>query len=347
MLESPLIRIDPWLAPHNGAILERRQHLRDMRRRIIGDSSLSDFAQGHHYFGLHQTTEGWVFREWLPNATDVYLIGDFSQWRDTPEFQLTKVADNVWEITLPLDVLSHETLYKLHVHWPDGDGERIPAYATRLIQDPETHVFSAQVWSLPQAYTWQHPFVRDASHTPYIYEAHIGMSGEDEKVTGYAEFMSHTLPRIIAAGYTTIQLMAIQEHPYYGSFGYHVSSFFAASSRFGTPEELKALIDAAHGAGIAVILDLVHSHAVKNEAEGLSRQDGSLSQYFHDGPRGSHTAWDSRLFDYGKPQVAHFLLSNCRYWLEEYHFDGFRFDGVTSMLYIDHGLDRAFGSYDE
>ncbi len=347
MFESPLIRIDPWLAPFNAAILERRQHVRAMRRHIIGDDRLADFAQGHHYFGLHQTPEGWVFREWLPNAAAVYLTGEFSEWQDTADFQLRPLDDGVWEITLPAGTLRHEMLYKLHVHWDGGDGERIPAYATRVVQDPETHLFSAQVWAPSDPYQWKHDFTRPTTAAPYIYEAHIGMSGEGEKVATYAEFMRDTLPRIIRAGYTTIQLMAVQEHPYYGSFGYHVSSFFAASSRFGTPEDLKALIDAAHGAGIAVILDLVHSHAVKNEAEGLSRQDGTPNQYFHDGPRGTHEAWDSRLFDYGKPQVAHFLLSNCRYWLEDYRFDGYRFDGVTSMLYRDHGLGRSFNSYDE
>lgn len=318
-----------------------------MRQRIVGDQSLVDFAQGHHYFGLHKTAEGWTFHEWLPNATSVFLIGDFSGWTDMPEFALKREANGIWKLNLPADTLQHEGLYKLHVHWPGGDGERIPAYATRVVQDPETLVFNAQVWEPEQRYEWQHSFTPPAGTVPYIYEAHIGMSGEKERVTTAAEFTRDTLPRIIADGYNTIQLMAVQEHPYYGSFGYHVSSFFAASSRFGTPEDFKALIDTAHGSGIAVIIDLVHSHAVKNETEGLSRQDGTYDQYFHNGPRGNHAAWDSRLFDYGKPEVAHFLLSNCRYWLEEYHFDGFRFDGVTSMLYADHGLERAFTSYDD
>ena len=141
--------------------------------------------------------------------------------------------------------------------------------------------------------------------------------------------------------------MAIQEHPYYGSFGYHVSSFYAASSRFGTPDDLKHLIDDAHSMGIAVIMDIVHSHAVKNELEGLGRFDGSYNQYFYGDHRREHPAWDSLCFDYGKNEVLHFLLSNCKFWLEEYGFDGFRFDGVTSMLYYSHGLGQAFGSYDD
>ena len=164
------------------------------------------------------------------------------------------------------------------------------------------------------------------------------MGGNAERVSTYEEFRQNVLPRVDALGYNCIQIMAIQEHPYYGSFGYHVSSFFAASSRFGTPEELKALIDDAHGRGIAVIMDLVHSHAVKNEQEGLGNFDGTPYQYFHAGSRREHPAWDSLCFDYQKPQVIHFLLSNCKFWLDEYNFDGFRFDGVTSMIYRSHGL---------
>ncbi|MDP3180524.1 MAG: alpha-amylase family glycosyl hydrolase, partial [Bacteroidota bacterium] len=176
---------------------------------------------------------------------------------------------------------------------------------------------------------------------------HIGMAGENERVHTYNEFQTDILPRIHQAGYNTIQLMAIPEHPYYGSFGYHVSSFFAPSSRFGTPEELKQLVDEAHGMGISVIIDLVHSHAVKNENEGLGKYDGTRWQFFHDGGKGEHPAWDSYCFNYGKPEVLHFLLSNIRYWLEEFKFDGFRFDGVTSMLYFDHGLGKAFTCYDD
>jgi 1,4-alpha-glucan branching enzyme len=214
-----------------------------------------------------------------------------------------------------------------------------------VVQDASTLIFNAQVWQPPSAYRWRHDAFKRKKSPPLVYEVHPGMAQAEEKVGTWQEFTERILPRIAAAGYNTIQLMAVQEHPYYGSFGYQVSSFFAASSRFGTPEDLKGLVDAAHGAGIAVVMDLVHSHAVSNEVEGLSRYDGTLHQFFHDLPRGRHTAWDSRCFDYGKIQVLHFLLSNCRFWLDEYRVDGFRFDGVTSMLYLDHGLGRDFLSY--
>jgi 1,4-alpha-glucan branching enzyme len=201
------------------------------------------------------------------------------------------------------------------------------------------------VWNPGKEYLWIHHSPETAERTPLIYEAHVGMATEEPRTGSYNEFRQNILPRIRKAGYNTIQLMAVQEHPYYGSFGYHVSNFFAVSSRFGTPEELKALVDEAHGMGISVIMDIVHSHAVKNVLEGLGMFDGSPFQYFHAGPRREHVAWDSLCFNYGRNEVLHFLLSNCKFWLEEYHFDGFRFDGVTSMLYYDHGLSRDFTEY--
>lgn len=347
MVKQRLSSIDPWLEPHAKQLQRRVDHVAAVKKRLLAGKKLPDFALGHLYFGLHVTDDGWVLREWAPNATKIYVVGEFSDWKDDEGYALTSADEGNWEITLPAHTLKHKTLYKLHIYWNGGDGYRIPAWATRVVQDPETHEFNAQVWASETPHIWHDAGFKPAKTPPLVYEAHIGMAGEKEKVATYREFTRDVLPRIAADGYTTIQLMAIQEHPYYGSFGYHVSSFFAASSRFGTPDDLKALVDAAHQAGIAVILDVVHSHAVKNEVEGLSRYDGSLTQFFHEGSRGHHDQWDSRVFDYGKPQVVHFLLSNCRYWLDEYHFDGFRFDGVTSMLYLHHGMGHAFTNYND
>ncbi len=344
-----LAHTDPWLEPFSEQIQARIKHTDKKRQQLTkhGKIPLTDMTLGHLYFGLHEKDEYWVFREWAPNATDLFLVGDFNQWQEQPDFACKKMAHGVWELKVPAKIISHKDHYKLRVYWQGGEGFRLPAWATRVVQDPKTLEFSAQVWQPKNAYKWNDANFIPPEETPFIYEVHIGMSGEEGKVTGYQEFTKETLPRIVQAGYNTIQLMAIQEHPYYGSFGYHVSSYFAASSRFGTPEDLKQLVDTAHQLGLRVILDLVHSHAVKNETEGLSRFDGTLTQYFHEGERGNHKAWDSRCFDYAKPEVLHFLLSNCRYWLEEYHFDGFRFDGVTSMLYAHHGLEKSFTSYDE
>ena len=297
------------------------------------------------YFGLHRTENGWVMREWAPNATKMFLVGTFNQWTEIRPYELKRGENGVWEIELPAQAMAHGDFYKLKIHWEGGEGERIPAYANRVVQDTATKIFSAQVWAPETAYEFKVKKFKPRTRPLFIYECHIGMAQNKEAVGTYNEFRETVLPRVQAGGYNAIQIMAIQEHPYYGSFGYHVSSSFAASSRFGTPEELKALIDDAHSRGIAVIMDIVHSHAVKNEQEGLGRFDGSIDQYFHGNDRREHPAWDSLCFDYGKNEVLHFLLSNCKYWLDEYHFDGFRFDGVTSMLYFNHGLGQAFGGY--
>ena len=347
MAKLPIISNDPWLQPYSEAITGRHEDvLRKEAELLTGTDSLDSFANAHKYFGLHHLDNGsWVFREWAPNATGITLIGDFSGWKEEMRYRLEKRPNGVWEIVLTAESIHHGDLYKMMVHWDGGIGERIPAYATRVVQDEHTHLFSAQVWAPDKPYKWKVRKFTPKTDPLLIYECHIGMAQESEGVGSYIEFRDKVLPRIASDGYNAIQIMAIQEHPYYGSFGYHVSSFFAASSRFGTPDDLKSLVDKAHSLGIAVIMDIVHSHAVKNENEGLGKLDGSPDLYFHSGPRREHPAWDSLCFDYGKNEVLHFLLSNCKYWLEEYRFDGYRFDGVTSMLYYSHGLGQAFGSY--
>jgi 1,4-alpha-glucan branching enzyme len=344
---SPLLD-DPYLAPYAEIIRRRAQLAADKAAQLSsGLERLSEFACAHEYYGLHRHDGGWVFREWAPNASGIWMVGDFSDWRVDDAFRLNRLPGrNVWEIFLPEERLQHGQFYRLEMAWDGGRGERIPAYARRVVQDPKTLLFAAQVWD-PEPYVWKVNDFKVPKRVPLVYEAHIGMAQDKPAVGTYGEFREKILPRIVAAGYNTLQLMAVMEHPYYGSFGYHVSSFFACSSRFGTPEELKELVDAAHAAGLVVIIDIVHSHAVKNEREGLSMFDGTPYQYFHDGLRGWHEAWDSRCFDYGKTDVLHFLLSNCRYWLDEFRVDGFRFDGITSMLYLHHGLGVDFLDYSQ
>ena len=351
MKDLKIIKHDPWLEPFKGAIEGRHNDVINKERELTqACGSLTEFANAHEYFGLHRTQRGgWVFREWAPGATAITLVGDFSNWKPMKKFELRRLpgSDGVWETRLRPSDIHHGQHYKMIVEWPGGSGERIPAYARRVVQDENTKLFSAQVWAPEHPYEWKIEKFEPDTRPLMIYECHIGMAQQREGVGTYREFRENVLPRIAADGYNAIQIMAIQEHPYYGSFGYHVSSFFAASSRFGTPEDLKELIDAAHERGIAVIMDIVHSHAVKNEVEGLGRLDGTYNQYFYGDGRREHPAWDSLCFDYGKNEVLHFLLSNCKYWLEEFRFDGFRFDGVTSMLYYSHGLGQAFGSYDD
>ena len=343
-----LIQDDPWLSPYSLAVEGRHETAVGKETELIreGARSLSGFSSGHLYFGLHHGDEGgWCFREWAPHATAVYLTGTFNGWEKNERYRLRRIENGNWEIQLPEEAIRHKDLYKLLVEWEGGGGERIPAWCRRVVQDERTKIFSAQVWHPEHPYRFVNEGFRAATSPLLIYECHVGMASQDERMGTYDEFRRHVLPRIADNGYNAVQMMAVQEHPYYGSFGYHVSSFFAASSRFGTPDELKHLIDEAHGMGLAVIMDLVHSHAVKTEAEGLGRFDGSPYQYFHAGDRREHPAWDSLCFDYGKNEVLHFLLSNCKFWLEEYRFDGFRFDGVTSMLYYSHGLGEHFAHY--
>ncbi|MBQ8437648.1 MAG: 1,4-alpha-glucan-branching enzyme, partial [Alistipes sp.] len=340
----PVVAADEWLQPVADKIWDRHErYLRRMQAIEEQSSSIVDYANGYRYYGWQwdDTLEGWWFREWLPEAEDVFIFGDFNSWQRT-QLRLDRGQGGVWQIFLPEamygHLLTHGSLYKLHVHGKNGWHDRIPAYATRVVQDEVTKNYTAQFWNPAQAYEWKDTAWQGApQENLLIYEAHVGMAQEEEKVGTYVEFRDEVLPRIAKAGYNAVQLMAIAEHPYYGSFGYHVSNFFAPSSRFGTPEELKSLIDTAHGMGIAVIMDLVHAHYVKNWNEGLRELDGSDHHYSKPGNAGYQKYWDSMVFDYGKGGVEHFLLSNVKYWLDEFHFDGYRFDGVTSMLYFHRG----------
>ena len=350
-----LVSLDPWLAPY-ADVLRRRQGQYARLRAAIDETGglLGSISLGHEFFGITRGEQdgqpGVWYREWAPGAERLSLTGDFNGW-DRNRHPLTRGEFGIWSAFFPdaeyAGSLTHGSLVKVHVQTAaQGGQDRVPAYARRVVQDAGTLDFAAQVWLPPRGFEWKHSAPKTTGGLK-IYEAHVGMATEEERVGTFGEFTENILPRIAKLGYNAVQLMAVMEHPYYGSFGYHVSSFFAVSSRFGTPEDLKTLVDAAHGLGLQVLLDIVHSHAVKNTLEGLNHFDGTDFQYFHAGPRGLHPAWDSLVFDYAKYEVQRFLLSNVRFWLEEFRFDGLRFDGVTSMLYLDHGLKRVFSSYED
>lgn len=343
---------DPWLEPYRAAI-ERRELYYDTVKYNLGQIGglLGDFTKGYEYFGLNRVEGGLIYREWAPAAHRLSLVGDFNFWNREAD-PMQRDRNGVWSVFLADGSdgprIPHEGRYKVHVVSDVGAMDRIPAYARRVLQDEGKTTFSARNWMPAVSHVFQYDSPQIPSNQGLrIYEAHVGMAMEHGGVGTYDEFRELVLPRILDLGYNAVQFMGIMEHPFYGSFGYHVSSFFAPSSRFGTPDQLKALIDAAHGMGLLVLLDIVHSHAVKNIEEGLNLFDGTQHQYFHAGVRGLHPAWDSMLFDYTKFEVQRFLLSNIRYWLEEFRFDGFRFDGVTSMLYHSHGLAKVFSSLDD
>ncbi len=340
-----MIEIDPYLAPFEEDIEARRALFAQKKKELVGPrGSLVHFANGHRYFGFHRTKTGWVYREWAPAAEAMYLTGDFNDW-SVDSCPMQRLENGVFEVHLPgKDTLKPGQKVQAIVCHQGQALRRIPLYATRVVQDLQTYLWCAELEEPGVPFAWTDAGFKPEK-TPFIYECHIGMAQEKGAVGSYREFKENILPRIKALGYNTIQIMAIMEHPYYGSFGYQVSNFFAASSRYGHSADLKDLINTAHKMGLAVLLDVVHSHAVKNTNEGLNEFDGTVHQFFHEGPRGEHSAWGTKLFNYGKNEVLHFLLSNLKYWMEEFHFDGFRFDGVTSMLYHDHGLGSAFTDY--
>ncbi|KST80460.1 14-alpha-glucan (glycogen) branching enzyme GH-13-type [Lactococcus lactis subsp. lactis] len=335
-----ILDYDPYLEPFKEDLSLRLFEFARTKKRLLGtDGSLVDFANGYKYFGFQQESKHWTFREWAPNAKRAWLVGDFNNWENN--FELKQAYGGTWEISIP-GMLPVGSKVKIKLLLPSGETVyRVPSYIMFAIPN-ERHELDGVI--VQPKYDWKNkaPQLKEA---PLIYEAHIGISTEEYKINSYKEFTRDVLPRIKKAGYNTIQLMAIMEHPLYASFGYQVSNFFAISSRFGQPEDLMELIDQAHGMGLRVLLDVVHSHAVKNIEDGLNYFDGTENQYFHEGERGNHPAWKTKLFNYGKDEVIHFLLSNLKFWLDTYHFDGFRFDGVTSMLYHDHGLGTAFTDY--
>jgi len=341
-----IFEFNPQLLPYEKDIDRRMELYLSTKNRILSKGqTLKDFANAHNYYGFHHVKGGWYYREWAPMATQLYLEGEFNEWKKTTH-PLKKLDNGNWEIFLEGDeALWDGCKIKVVVDTKFERTERFPLYTKRVVRDPVSLVFDAVVTDNKKTFKWTDKNFKGEKEL-YIYEAHVGMAQEEGRIGSYTEFADNILPKIKKAGYNTIQLMAIMEHPYYGSFGYQVSNFYAASSWFGKPEELKYLVNKAHKMGIRVLLDLVHSHAVKNTAEGINMFDGTVWQFFHDGEKGEHPAWGTKCFNYGNDGVLHFLLSNLKFWLEEYHFDGFRFDGITSMLYHDHGLGTDFCSND-
>lgn len=347
---------DAELSPYVDILLRRRDRFTAETARLRAEhGSLRDYADLHLTLGMHKIMDEnglpcWRLREWMPAATSLWLTTDRLKFQRWARYAFRRVsADGLWELVVPAEELPHGAYMELRV-LPDAEGSpdgrpqrRVPAFARWVEQDAEVlEQWCARVWDPPEPYVFRHDDRPRSLEFPRIYEAHVGIAqpylGRTERSVGsYAAFARHILPRIRDGGYTAVQLMAVAEHPLYKSFGYQVSSYFAPSSRFGLPDDFKALVDEAHRLGLAVILDITHSHAAPNTEQGLARYDTG-PYLFAD----KDNQWGTVSFDYGKEMTRRFLLSNCRYWMEEYHVDGFRFDAVGNMIYLDHGFGDDF-----
>lgn len=312
--------------------------------------NLAAYAGLHLDLGMRNVTgeDGRPYRrlrEWMPAANSLYLTTNRTDFARRYEYRFKRTDDpNVWELFVPLEELPHGTYYELHVasSRTKGHVKRVPAFAVWVEQNRDNEdEWCARVWDPPEPHRFLYPRPARAAF-PRIYEAHVGIArpllGKKPKQYGtYEYFARKVLPRIAEGGYTAVQLMGIAEHPLYKSFGYQVSSYFAPSSRFGTPDEFKTLVDEAHRLGLAVYLDITHSHSCPNTEQGLARYD-TTNYFFHK----KKTQWATLSFDYGLEATRRFLLSNCRWWMEEFKVDGFRFDAVGNMIYTDHGLGDDF-----
>jgi 1,4-alpha-glucan branching enzyme len=340
------IKMDPFLSPFRSHLEARQKWFHETLAKLENISgNFKEFTNGHLFLGFNIENEDLIYREWAPAIEEAFLIGDFNNW-DRTSHRMIQEKDGIWKISLPKNSIPEKSRVKTSFRVGNRWFDRISPWISRAEYNPCTNFYEA-VYIPKKAFHWNNP-KPEKPKSLLIYEGHIGIATAQGKVGSYREFTLNIIPRVKQMGYNCIQLMAIMEHAYYASFGYQVTSFFAPSSRYGTIDDLKNLIDAAHGHGILVFLDIVHSHACKNTLDGLNQFDGTEGCFFHEGSRGNHDLWDSRLFNYGKPEVLRFLLSNLRWWIEEFHFDGFRFDGITSMLYYHHGISYGFsGDYRE
>lgn len=356
MTGKEVLEIDQYLKPYERQLAERWDDFKHMVKYIRDDhQGLMKFADNSDYgFFVEQDGKHFdlqeldsvnraedapqpylVYREWIGNGKVVSIVGEFNDWDGTDNetdeqdfgvFQVRipfKKVDGEWTEPIPKD-----SVYKIKIVTHQGEElYRHPIHCVYAILNPEKGQLEPRMY-YDNSFEFKAP-QPDMDVPLQIYETHIGMASPEPKIASFKHFTEVMLPLIKKKNYNCIQIMAIQEHSFYGSFGYQVTGFFGVSSRYGTPREFKELVERAHELGIIVLLDLVHSHASKNEADGISRWDGSDFLFLKE----DHPLWDSKVFNYKHPECLRMLLQNLRYWVEEYNIDGFRFDGCMSMMY--------------
>src|SRR5437868_4513846 len=317
---------------------------------IMGEVDLHLFAEGQHWriydkFGAHLRTldgeRGVYFAVWAPNAQRVSVVGDFNNWDGRVHPMRRLLGAGVWELFLP--GVGEHAHYKFEIRTQRGGlllksdpfafFNQHGIETSSLVYDLERYQWSDHEWMRSRA-------ERDLPNSPLsIYEVHLGSwrrrADQGNRFLSYLEFAETLLPYVLEMGYTHMELLPITEHPFEGSWGYQVTNYYAPTSRFGTPDELRHFIDACHQAGIGVIMDWVPAHFPK-DAHALAEFDGT-HLYEHMDPRqGEQQDWGTLIFNFGRNEVRNFLIGNALFWLDQYHIDGLRVDAVASMLYLDY-----------